>query len=291
MFLLGMSAAQAQELEPRAYSPSPVGTNFVVANYANLTGQVLTDPSLPITDVEATIKLLTLGYVRTFGLAGHSASLGLLVPIADADVSGNVFDAPNQVHRGGLGDVRMRFALGLFGSPALSPEQFARREPSASLGASLTVVAPTGRYSASRLINVGANRWAIKPEIGISKPIGNWFVEGTAGVWLFSENDAFLGGQRRKQKPLAGYQFHGGYNFSPGLWLAADAGLYTGGETEVNGVAGQDRKENSRYGLTLSLPLQRDWSAKLNWSRGLVTRSGGDFKSIGITLQYRWFSY
>jgi len=290
LLLLGMAATQAQELEPRAYSPSPVGTNFVVVNYTHLTGQVLTDPSLPITDVEATIKALTLGYVRTFGLAGRSASLGFLVPIDDADMSGNVFDAPNEVHRGGLADMRMRFAMSLIGAPALSPEEFARREPSASLGASLTVVAPTGRYSSSRLINIGTNRWAIKPEIGISNPIENWFIEGTAGVWLYSENDAFFGGQRRKQKPLAQYQFHGGYNFSPGLWLALDAGFYSGGGTELNGIARQDRQEYGRYGLTLSVPLQRDWSAKLSWSKGVATRTGGDYEGIGITLQYRWFS-
>lgn len=285
---LGM---RAQELEPRAYSASPVGTNFIVANYTRLTGEVLTDPSLPITDVQAEINLETFGYVRTFGFTRRLASLSILMPFAQTDVSGNVFDAPREVHRAGIGDMRMRFAMGLVGAPALTPGEFARREPATSMGASLTVIAPTGQYTPSRLINIGSNRWAFKPEIGISHPIGKWLVEGSAGVWLYTDNAEFLGGQRRSQAPLSVLQFHAGYTFRPGLWLAADAGVYAGGETKLDGIAKQDRQENTRYGLTLSLPVTRDWSAKLSWSKGLVTRAGGDYKAVSLTLQYRWFDH
>ena len=290
MLALGV-AVHAQELEPRAYSAAPVGTNFLLANITHLSGEVLTDPSVPITDVQANVNLATFGYSHTFGIAGHSASVAMLMPFAHENVSGNVFDAPREVQRGGPGDLRLRVAAGLLGAPALSPAEFARRRPAASLGASLTAIAPTGQYLPSRLINIGSNRWAFKPEIGISQPLGKWFLEGTAGVWLFSENDAFLGGQRRKQNPLRVFQLHAGYNFRPGLWLAADAGSYTGGATEVNGIARQDRQDNRRYGLTLSLPLgSSGWSGRFGWSKGWVTRAGGDYEGVAVTLQYRWFS-
>src|SRR3982751_1544770 len=49
-------AALGQELEPRAYSPSPVGVNFSLLAYAHSTGEVLTDPSVPIQDVEAKLN-------------------------------------------------------------------------------------------------------------------------------------------------------------------------------------------------------------------------------------------
>jgi hypothetical protein len=282
-------ASHAQDLEPRAYSASPVGTNFIVASYTRLDGQVLTDPSLPITDVQAKIDLQTLGYVRTFGLAGHAASLAFLAPFAQADVSGKVFDAPNAVHRAGPGDARLRLAVNLIGAPALSPREFAQRQPTTTVGASLTVVAPTGQYTPSRLINVGSNRWAFKPEIGISQPLGKWFAEASAGVWLYTDNNDFFGGQRRSQDPLSVLQLHVGYNLRPGLWLAADAGHYAGGRTQTNGIYNQDRQENKRYGLTLSVPLETGWSTKLSWSNGFATRAGGDFKVISVALQYRWF--
>jgi hypothetical protein len=289
MLLLLPSASHAQELEPRAYSASPVGTNFIVASYSRLDGQVLTDPSLPITDVQAKIDLQTLGYVRTFGLAGHAASLGLLMPFAQADVSGNVFEAAREVHRAGPGDARLRLAVNLVGAAALAPREFAQREPATTLGASLTVIAPTGQYTSSRLVNIGSNRWAFKPEIGISQPLGKWFVEASAGAWLFTDNDDFFGGRRRSQDPLSVLQLHAGYNLQPGMWVAADVGRYAGGRTKTNGVYNQDRQENMRYGVTLSVPLASGWSAKLGWSKGVVTRAGGDFKVIAVALQYRWF--
>ncbi|MDN0082610.1 transporter [Crenobacter sp. SG2305] len=289
VLLLQAATARAQELEPRTYSASPIGTNFLVANYTYLTGDVLTDPSLPITDVQAHINLVALGYVRTFGIAGHSASLGFGLPFASGDMSGNVIDAPREVHRAGIGDLRLRFAFNLIGDPALTPEEFAKRTPRTSLGASLTMTAPTGQYVPSRLINVGTNRWSFKPEIGISQPIGQWFAEASAGVWFFTDNNDFFGGNRRSQDPLAVLQLHTGYNFRPGLWVAGDLGYDTGGRTQLNGIPNQDRRANVRYGMTFATPIADGWSAKLAMSNGFVTRAGGDYKAILLTLQYRWF--
>lgn len=92
--------------------------------------------------------------------------------------------------------MRFRLAVNLLGDPALTAEEFARRSPTTIVGASVSVVAPTGQYVPSRLINVGANRWSFKPELGLSQPIGDWFVEGAAGVWLFTDNGDFFGGRR-----------------------------------------------------------------------------------------------
>jgi hypothetical protein len=180
--------------------------------------------------------------------------------------------------------------MNLLGDPPLTPEEFARRSPTTILGASVSVAAPTGQYVPSRLINVGSNRWSFKPEIGLSQPIGNWFVEGTAGVWIFTDNGDFFGGRRRSQAPMPVFQWHGGYNWRPGLWLAADVTYFTGGRTSVNGIQDQDLQRSVRYGVTLSIPLAEKWSAKLAWSRGLITRIGGNFQTVSVALQYRWFN-
>lgn len=281
--------AGAQELEPRAYSAAPVGANFLVLAYSRSDGGVLFDPSLPATDVTAKIESGALGYARTFGLAGRAASAAIALPYVDGDFSGNVGEQRQYVGRSGLADVRLRLAVNLLGGPALSPKEFAQRTPATTLGASLSVVAPTGEYDASKLINIGANRWAFKPEIGVSHPIGNWFVEGSAGVWLFTDNDEFNGNSRRQQDPLATFQLHAGYTFRPGLWLAGNATYYSGGRTSVDGAAKEDLQENSRYGVTLSVPIDRRWSTKFAWSNGFSTRIGGDFRTLSFAVQYLWF--
>jgi hypothetical protein len=290
VLLLAAAAAWGQELEPRAYSASPVGTNFVVAGYSRLRGEVLTDPSLPIKNVQADIGLYVLGYARTFGLAGRAASFGVVVPYARADVSGDVFDATREVYRAGIGDARLRLAVNLYGNPALTPREFAERESGPLIGASLSVITPTGQYEPARLVNVGSHRWALKPEVGFSYPLGAWFFEASAGAWLFGDNNNFFGGQRRSQEPLYISQVHVGYNFRPGLWLSLNGAYASGGRTTVNGVENEDVQHNSRYGATLSVPLNTGWSAKIAWSKGYTVRAGGNYELTSVVLQYRWFS-
>jgi hypothetical protein len=268
-----------------------VGTNFVVASYARSTGGVSLDPTLPITDVSARINTYLLGYSHTFGIAGHAASFALAVPYSNADLSGNVQGVPGTAWRSGLGDATFRVVMNLLGGPALTPEEFARHRPTTTLGVSLLVIAPTGQYVPSRAINVGSNRWAFKPELGLSQPLGDWFVEGAAGVWLFTDNDDFFGGHQRSQAPMPVFQWHGGYTWRPGLWLAADMTYFAGGRTSINGVEDHDLQSTVRYGVTLSVPLAAQWSAKVAWSRGLITRVGGNFQTVSLSLQYRWFNH
>jgi hypothetical protein len=289
IWLSSGSLSDAQELEPRAYSPNPTNLSFALLAYANSTGEVLFDPSLPFSDVDADLNAGILGYGHTFGVFGRSASVALAAPYVWGDVEGNVGEEFRAITRSGPGDVRLRLAVNLLGGPALAPAEFARRKPQTTLGASLVVVAPVGEYDSQKLINIGTNRWAIKPELGISQPFGRWYLEGYAGVWLFEDNDNFFGGQHREQDPLASFQAHASYSFRPSLWIAFDVTYYTGGRTTLNGVQNDDRQENSRIGLTLSVPVAKGHSIKVTWSDGASTRIGGDFSTYGLAWQYAWF--
>ena len=290
--VLGMTPVygHAQELEPRAYSPAPVGTNFALLAAVYQTGQVLPDPSIPITDVEAEATSIVAAYSHSFGLFGRSASIALALPYSWLHATGNVGGSARERSVHGPADPKLRFAVGLMGSPALTPEEFARRTPEPVVGASLVVSAPFGDYDSSKLVNIGTNRWAFKPEIGLSLPLGKAFFETAGGVWLFTDNDDFFGGQVREQDPMYALQVHAGYNFRQGFWVAADATWYTGGTTTVNGVEKDDTQNNSRYGLTLAYPLTNQFSIKASWSNGLITRVGGDFNTFAMFLQYRWNS-
>ena len=280
--------ADAQQMEPRAYSPSPVGLNFLAASYLHSEGAVVFDPALPVEDVEATLDSAALGYGRTFGVWNRSASFVLAAPYVSGEASGAVDGRRGEIHRSGLGDSYLRVSVNLLGGPALSPEEFSQRPLTTTLGASLRVVAPTGQYDSSRLINLGSNRWAFKPEIGVSHPVGRWFLEAYAGVWLFTDNPDYLG-SRRTQDPMPSVQAHVSYTFRRALWLSLDATHYEGGRTHVGGVARADRKANTRLGLTLSIPLSPRQSLKVGWSDGASVRTGDDFSTVAVAWQYAWF--
>jgi Putative MetA-pathway of phenol degradation len=278
--------ASTQEMEPRSYSPNPVGVTFVLAAFARSTGGILTDPSLPVDDVEGEVDATALGVGHTFGLFGRSASAGIVQPRISGHFTGTLDGQNAEASRSGIGDTKLKFTTNLMGAPAISAAEFAQRRPETTLGASLVVSAPTGDYHSDKLINVGTNRWAVKPEIGLSHPVGRWTFEGIAGVWIFEDNDDFFGGRHREQEPLASVQAHVSYTLRPRLWLAFNATYYDGGRTTIDGVKKDDRQSNSRYGLTLSMPVAQRQSLKLNWNDGATTRIGSDFSTWGIAWQY-----
>jgi hypothetical protein len=155
------------------------------------------------------------------------------------------------------------------------------------VGTSLTVVAPIGQYFPGKLINLGTNRWAFKPEIALSYPVDErWLVDLYAGVWLFTENRSFYpGNSSRTQDPLVAFQAHVSYDFQPQMWLALDMTFYAGGLTSVNGINKGDRQNNVRMGGTLVLPVGGRHSVKLSGSKGAVVRFGADFTMISIGWQ------
>jgi hypothetical protein len=238
--------AHAQELEPRAYSPAPIGTNFLLVGYGYSDGSVLTDPSAPVTDVSAQIQSLALGYGRALELWGRSVNLGIAAPYYRADVEGNVQETAAEVTRRGMGDARFRLATNIIGGEALTREEFATKKPATILGTSLSITAPTGAYNSERLINIGLNRWVFKPEVGVSQTVGDFFLEGSAGVSFFTDNQNYFGNLTKEQDPLGSVQFHGGYTFLPGLWLAVDGTYYFGGRTTLSGRESDDLQANSR---------------------------------------------
>lgn len=262
--------------------------NFVLGGYARSSGEVLTDPSLPLQNVEAELNAGLAGYGRTFGILGHQASLLIAAPYVWGDISGDVFEEARSVSRSGLGDLRLRLAANLIGGEALTPKEFMKRTPKTTLGASLSISAPTGQYDPDKLINIGTNRWAFKPEIGLTIPHDRWMFDVFAGVWLFTDNDEFFGGVRRSQDPMPTMQAHVSYTIRPRAWVAVDGTYYFGGETSANGVEANDRKENARVGVTLSLPVGKSHSLKFNWSKGATARLGSNFTTYGVAWQYSW---
>jgi len=283
------SVVLGQEMEPRAYSRAPVGTQFVLFSYSYHTGDVLLDESLPLRDVSVKFNSVLFAYGRTFDLAGNQANVAIAVPYLEGKAKGTLFEEQQEVRRSGLGDARLRFSTNLIGGPALSPKEFVAYKPKALLGISLSVVAPTGQYDPRRLINPGSNRWAFKPEMGLSKPFGRWTLELVGGVWFFKSNNNFFGGSKREQKPLTSMQAHLLYTLRPRMWLSANATYYVGGRTTVNGILNEDTQRNSRIGATFSLPLNQRQSFKVIWANGLTARFGGNLTTIGVAWQYTWF--
>jgi len=282
------SPAHGQEIEPRAYSNAPVGVNFLIAGYAFTDGGLPSDPALPLTDPKLRTSNAVFAYARSFGLWGKSAKFDVIAPYTWLSGDALLDGEPIEREVDGFADTRFRVSLNLYGAPALTLREFAGYRQDLIVGASLQVSAPTGQYDGSRLINIGTNRWSFKPELGVSKAVGRWTLEGTAAATLFTDNDDFYGGNTRSQDPLYSLQGHAIYSFRSGMWGSVDVNYFTGGRTTVNDTVKNDLQRNWRLGATLALPLDAHHSIKLYGSSGVSARTGNNFDLLGLAWQYRW---
>jgi len=288
LLLLSAVGANAQQLEPRAYANTPVGMNFLIAGYAYSSGGLSTDPSLPLTNADLNIHSPFVAYAHAFDAWGKSAKFDTVFASGCLDGTAELNGVPASRDICGLLDPTFRLSVNLHGAPAMQLKDFASYRQDLIVGASLQVQAPLGQYDPTRLVNLGTNRWAFRPEIGISKALRPLTVEVVLSANLYTANHDYLGGSTREQDPVFATQLHLIYEFSGGVWLAFDANYYVGGRSSVNGVAQNDELGNSRFGVTLALPWDRLNSLKLNVNKGVLVRAGDDFTTVGLAWQHRW---
>jgi hypothetical protein len=284
------SPGWAQDLDPRAYVHVPIDGTFLILGFGVSEGGIVTDPTLPITDIQASVMTPSVGAGRSFGLLGRTAQVFAVLPFSWADVSGSVLGDSRAARRSGLSDVRLRVSWLVKGAPASTVAELRKTPRRTILGVSLNVAAPIGEYDPEKLINLGTNRWAFRPEVAVSQPIGQrWLLDTYAGLWLFSANDEYYPGtQAKTQAPMGSFQAHVSYNFQPQLWAALDLTYYAGGRTTVEGVRGEDLQSNVRGGFTVALPVGQRHSIKIAVSRGAIVRRGADFITYSFAWQTAW---
>jgi hypothetical protein len=279
---------KAQEAEPRAFSNTPIGLNFLIGGYLYAEGKMAFNPDLAIADANFNSNTAFLAYVRSFELGGQSAKFDVIVPTSSFSAQGIVNGQPAERQMSGFGDSRFRVSVNLYGAPALSAKDFASYQQDLIVGVSMQVSAPLEQYDDSKLLNLGFNRWSFKPELGISKAWGPWTFELTPSVLIFSDNKDFFGGNTFSQAPIYTVQGHILYTFKSGIWMALDGLYFAGGHTALNGVRSDNEQINTRVGFTLALPVDRNNSLKLSASTGVTTRTGSEFSAVGVAWQYRW---
>ncbi len=286
LFLSG--SAEAQDLDPRRYVNLPANQNFLRVAYGYSEGNLNVAPSVPLEDASLTIEGGSLAYLRTMDIGGKASSFDVWLPYLCTSGSAVLEGVQRNHSVCGQGDARIRITYNFVGAPAMELSEFAKQEKNVVVGASLQVSIPTGQYDDDKLVNIGANRWVIKPEIGMSIPWRNWTFEFTAGVRFFTDNDEFVGNVLLEQDPLYNLQAHLIYDLSPRQWLSLNGNYFFGGVTFQESVKTDTRQENSRVGLTWSVAVNSKHVLKFGARRGVITRIGNDSDTYVVEWIYRW---
>lgn len=283
---------RAQDLSPRAYVITPVHSNAVILTWSYYNGSLDFNGVIPIADASGSYSVPVLTLYHSFSFFGRSANVTASLPYGVGNFQGNVADAHREVYRSGLADSVYRLSVNLKGGQAMSAPQFLKWKQKTLLGVSIKVIAPTGQYDSTRLINWGANRWAFKPELGYSQRWGKWILDAYGGAWFFTTNPGFYnpsGPVPQSQNPIASVEGHLSYDIKPFLWFSLDGNFWYGGITAVSGVPNLNtRQTNSRIGVTGSFPLAKHQTMKVSFSNGTYIRFGGNYKNVSVAWQYSW---
>jgi len=290
--------ATAQDLAPRAYGITPLHTSAITLTWSFYDGGLNFNGTIPITGATGTYHVPVFSYYHSLNFFGHSANITASLPYAVGNFSGNVLGKGVTVYRSGLMDFSARFSVNLLGGPAMEMQRFAKWKQKRMLGASLKIVAPTGQYDPTKLINWGINRWAFKPELGYSERWGKWVLDAYGGVWVYTENPQSFNVPfpvPQTQAPVGSFEGHFSRDLSKLMghkiraWMSLDGNFWWGGIASVFGIPNpKTQQTSSRIGGTVSVPYSKHQSIKVGYSAGSYSRFGGSYQNLQLAWQYSW---
>ena len=281
----------ALDVELRRWGHLPIDTHFIGMAYANVDADIHFDPALKLKDVEMDLDVWGVKYIYSFESFGKSSRIDITQTYQDGHWEGLLQGEPAQTSRHGLGDTFVRYAINLYGAPPLKSDDYftyrRSRENETIVGAGLGIRLPTGDYHKDRLINLGQNRFVVRPQLGIQHNRGPWTFEFTTEIAFYETNTEFFDGNQLRQDPLYIFIASAAYTFKPGLWAGAGIGYDYGGENEVNGVDKDNRRQNEAWGASINYPLSRRLGVSLRY---IETRSqeatGFDSESLALGVAY-----
>jgi hypothetical protein len=285
----------AQDLAPRAYTITPLRSNAIIVTESFFNGSIDYNGVIPVSNATGTYNIPSLSYYHSFGFFGRSANVVASLPYGVGNFRGTV-GTDMQVYRSGLVDSVYRVAVNLKGGPAMPVEKLITWKEKRLIGVSLKVIAPTGQYDPTKLVNWGTHRWSFRPEFGYSQAWNKWVLDAYSGIWFFttnpefySRNAAYPGTRSQSQKPMVEFEGHISYDVKPRLWVSLDGNYWVGGKTTLGGVENPLTKQSSsRIGATISVPTSKHQSLKVSYSNGVFIEYGGNYQSVSVAWQYSW---
>lgn len=269
--VLAIQSAFSQDVEPRRWTPIPLGTNILGAGYSYTSGDVFFDPLLGAEDVKVRAHSLAVSFTHPIKIGEKLGTVSVLVPFSSADWEGLLSGEPAGINRTGFADPRVRASLLLAGPPAgnaMELRQYRLDNPTdTSFGVSLAITVPLGEYFEDKLINLGSNRFVFRPQVGMIHYWDSWSFELTGSVFLYTRNPDFFNDSERDQRPTFAMQSHLVKQLGKGAWLSLGAGYGLGGESLIDRRPNGDFRSNLLLSASYSLMIAKRQGLKLTYIR------------------------
>ncbi|MHB8763117.1 MAG: transporter [Deferrisomatales bacterium] len=264
--------------DARDYIAAPPGTFLMITYYKHIFGhQMFNDGDVVSKDFNLTqnIAIFRPVYYTKVGPFTIDPQCLIIAGEAHADgagLGGAAFSAS------GLGDPVLLATLWLVDNP----------EAKTWLGFTPFLTLPIGSYDKDRALNLGANRWALKPELGFVKGLApGFFLDLTAAYELYGDNDDFGSASvTKEQDPLLTLEAHLSYDVTKSFYVAADYFYHWGGETTVAGVDQKDEQSNHAWQGTLGFGLANNYQLLIQYRNDFLVQSGAKTDTFGVRFLY-----
>jgi len=258
----------------------------------------------PNADTEASIVIAN--YVRHMTLFNRPSSLSLAIIGGDVDVDVNTkatlqFLPPGQTpgisfsqSSTGFADPSAQLVVNLFGTPPLTTNfDLLDYEPTWNLDAAVMLALPIGEYDDDKLVNLGLNRWYGRIALPLTYNFGVFTrgymksLELIPSVWLFAENDDFLG-QDLENDPMWQIEAHLTNDFTPSFFGSLDLLYRSGFQSEINGVDVGDDLDIGNLGFTLNYQVNDNLAIRTSFSSNVFGDDNLDNSMVRLQLVYAW---
>lgn len=271
----------------RDYIPMPAGT-FLFCNYfKHITANTLFSGGKKVSDdynftenlgIFRPVYYANLGNAL-YGDGGLTVDPQALILFGDAGVDGAAV-GNHQVSSSGIADPIL---LATFWFVNDTKNKF-------WVGFTPYVTLPLGDYDKGRTFNLGNNRWAFKPELGIVKGFGEraYFDLVINGEFYTDNNDFNTGSNlvKKSQDPILGIETHLSYDITKNWYASLDYFYTHGGETKVAGIKQNDVQDSHGLGLSLFWLINSNNQLMFEYRDDFAVKNGLGTNTFGARWAY-----
>ncbi len=264
----------------RDYIPAPPGTFLFCAYFNHITANKLYKNGEKVSNdfnLSQNIGIFRPVYYTQIG--PFTIDPQALIPYGDVSLDGAAVGG-NQYSATGFAD------------PVVLATLWFVNDPKDKLWVGFTpwITLPLGEYDRNRVLNLGANRWAVKPEVGLVKGFGEkFYVDLIVNGEFYTDNDDFGSGflpVRLEQDPTVGFETHLSYDITKQWFVSLDYYYVYGGETKVAGIPQNDRMSNHGLGISLFWGIGSNNQLMIEYRDDFSVRSGPGTNKLALRWAY-----
>jgi hypothetical protein len=311
IILLFSGQALAVDDGARAYWKGRDGTHGVSFQYLRLDLQTSDSQQFApgqyiYANADTEASIFVANYVRHMTLFNRPSSLSFAVAGGNVDVDVNTkaqaqFVPPGKTagtafsqSSSGYADPSIQLVVNLFGTPPLKTNfDLIDYEPTWNLDTAVMLAFPIGEYDDNKLVNMGLNRWFGRIAFPFTYHFGVFTrgymksLELIPSVWLFAENDDFMG-QKLENDPMWQFEAHLTNDFTPSFFGSLDL-LYRGGfQSEIDGVEVGDELDIGNLGFTLNYQVTDNLAIRTGFSSNVFGDKDVDNSMVRLQFVYGW---